>query len=249
MLCNLDSTPDQTGWQKPSASESGYSRDAIFSRLHFDILGDFSIFFPTFKRPRKRFYFDWVALLQRKEQKYFFLLRKKKVGPSLFRICVEWDVWRFVWVSLLFCIYSINIYININCCTLHSEPSLHARGFPTSPNAFCSSVWISWWIHSCFCLMNANSCNMQELWPGNKNDCTCAASVMCCGSLVQNWICRITYSTCDPVTHNRTQHKQRESSTDSDSANGALRAFIAFFQGGFTEIKWTAMLHNEMLCK
>lgn len=104
---------------------------------------------------------------------------EKKVGLSLFRICVEWDVWRFVWVSLLFCIYSINIYININCCTLHSEPSLHACGFPPSPNAFCSSVWFSWWIHSCFCLMKANSCNMQELWPGNKNDCTCAASVMC----------------------------------------------------------------------
>lgn len=43
----------------------------------------------------------------------------------------------FVWVSLLFCIYYINIYINIKCCTLHSEPSLHACGFPPSPNAFC----------------------------------------------------------------------------------------------------------------
>lgn len=39
----------------------------------------------------------------------------------------------FVWVSLLFCIYSINIYINIKCCTLHSEPSLHACGFLPRP--------------------------------------------------------------------------------------------------------------------
>lgn len=58
-------------------------------------------------------------------------------------------------------------YINIKCCTLHSEPSLHACGFPPSPNALFF-VWISWWIHSCFCLMKANSCNMQELWPRNK---------------------------------------------------------------------------------
>lgn len=80
----LDSRSNR-GRQNPSASESGYSRDAIFSWLHFDNSGDFSIFFfSTFKRPWKRFYFDWVALLQRKEQKYFFLLRKKK---KLVRLC------------------------------------------------------------------------------------------------------------------------------------------------------------------
>lgn len=49
---------------------------------------------------------------------------------------------------------------------------------PTLPKRFLFSVWISWWIHSCFCLMKANSCNMQELWPLNKNYCTCASSVM-----------------------------------------------------------------------
>lgn len=50
---------------------------------------------------------------------------------------------------------------------------------PTLPKHFLFSVWISWWIHSCFCLMKANSCNMQELWPLNKNYCTCASSVVC----------------------------------------------------------------------
>lgn len=181
-LCNLDSIPDQTVNRNIRLLRVG-TLEMQFSHGSILITREISLFFlSTLKRPWKRFYFNWVALLQRKEQKYVFLLRKKKVGPSLFRICVEWDVWRFVWVSLLFCIYYINIYININCCTLHSEPSLHACGFPPSPNAFCFSVWISWWIHSCFCLMKANSCNMQELWPGNKNDCTCAASVMCRGS-------------------------------------------------------------------
>lgn len=48
---------------------------------------------------------------------------------------------------------------------------------PTLPKHFLFSLWISWWIHSCFCLMKANSCNMQELWPLNKNYCTCASVV------------------------------------------------------------------------
>lgn len=55
----------------------------------------------------------------------------------MFCNCVEWDVWHLFGSHWCFCIYYINIYININCCTLHSEPSLHACGFPPSPNAFC----------------------------------------------------------------------------------------------------------------
>lgn len=83
----------------------------------------------------------------------------------------------FIWVSLLFCIYYINIYkykmLYIAFWAIAACPWV-----PTLPKRFLFSVWISWWIHSCFCLMKANSCNMQELWPLNKNYCTCASSVM-----------------------------------------------------------------------
>lgn len=91
----------------------------------------------------------------------FIIYQKLKVGPSLFCSRVEWDVWHFV-LGLTVVLY---IYIMLYIAFWAIAACLWV---PTLSKRFPFSVSISWWIHSCFCLMNANSCNMQELWPLNK---------------------------------------------------------------------------------
>lgn len=76
-------------------------------------------------------------------------------------------------LKLLCAILGVSLlFLYIWCCTLHSEPLLHACGIHLLQKLFsvCFSVSISWWIHSCVCLIKANSCNMQELWPLNKDN-------------------------------------------------------------------------------
>lgn len=74
----------------------------------------------------------------------------------------------FVWVSLVF-LYILYKYIyKYKLLYIAFWAIAACLWVPTLPKRFLFSVWISWWIHSCFCLMKANSCNMQELWPGNK---------------------------------------------------------------------------------
>lgn len=61
-----------------------------------------------------------------------------------------------------FCIYDAVHCILSHCCM--------PVGSTFSKSFFCFSVSVSWWIHSCVCLIKANSCNMQELWPLNKDN-------------------------------------------------------------------------------
>lgn len=100
-----------SGEQEPSASESGYSRDAIFSWLHFDNSGDFSIFLSTLKRPWKRFYFDWVALLQRKEQKKSFFYWEKKSWSVFVSYLCRMRCLAFLFLGLTVVLYIFYKYI------------------------------------------------------------------------------------------------------------------------------------------
>lgn len=149
----IDTVPPE-----PWTRTSGYSRDAIFSQLHFDNLGD-SIFISTLqKKPWNWFYFNWVALLQRKEQKKSFFLLRKKIKKS-WSVFVLWlcrmRCLAFVWVSMLFCIYDINIYKYKNAVHCILSHRCMPPWVLTLPKCFLflgffSLVWISWWIHSCF---------------------------------------------------------------------------------------------------
>lgn len=90
----------------------------------------------------------------------------------------------FVWVSLVFLYIWYKYIYKYKLLYIAFWAIAACLWVPTLPKRFLFSVWISWWIHSCFCLMKANSCNMQELWPGNKNYCTCASCVLLTGSYI-----------------------------------------------------------------
>lgn len=84
----------------------------------------------------------------------------------------------FVWVSLVFLYIWYKYIYKYKLLYIAFWAIAACLWVPTLPKRFLFSVWTSWWIHDCFCLMKANSCNMQELWPGNKNYCTCASCVV-----------------------------------------------------------------------
>lgn len=91
---------------------------------------------------------------------FFFIYQNESwsVFLVLLRIWLEWDVWHFFGSH---CFVYTPLYIAF--WAIAACPWV-----PTLSECFPFCVNISWWINSCFCLMKANSCNMQELWPLNK---------------------------------------------------------------------------------
>lgn len=138
-------------------------------------------------------------------------LKPKKVGipemqyyhkPSYLRYFILYlflETWKSYCLCLIFSFFQANegCAISLNrtvvFCTydaVHCTLSHQCMPVGSCPpkQAFCFLLWISWWIHSCFCLIKANSCNMQELWPLNKNNCTNTVLLLVSVKFLVRWL-------------------------------------------------------------